>query len=133
MSSVTFEIIDPLVEEGEYMSPEDPGTSICMVGDMKEEIEMMKGKDDIVIENGEIMVLFNYPMDDHVFKIFPTKNKDYFTRGDLALSIGKKYQQIYEEQEIDGRYGWMWHSLGELVLHEVYYFENNTYKLGVDS
>ncbi len=158
MTSITFETVDPTEEPGEYMSIQDPGGCVYLTEDgLEESLRMMQNKDDIVIQKGQISVVFSYPLDkEYVLTLFASEGKDHFTRGDLARAVGTKYQQIYREEEestmivpetyaemnarlgnggimllnrvmTDGKWGIWGHCLGDLVLHEVR-FDNGHYR-----
>jgi len=106
-------------------------------------------KDEIVIEEDEIDVVFSYPLSSDFTFTFSAEGG--FTREEISNMIMKKYADIYQEEEdtsnieagnhekfvlnrnqTDGKYGIWGHGIGDLMLHSMMK-ENGKWSLGVDS
>lgn len=107
------------------------------------DINIMFDKDEIVIKENEIEILFDYPLDNPIS--IRTKSDRGFTRSDLLSIISDKYKQIYREEEssahqktvplnerkglinrnsTDGKYGICCHDLIDLDLGAIDVFKD---------
>lgn len=160
---ITFKVIDPDAQSGEWGSYEDPSCYIGLTEDSNDIDHIMRG-DDIVINKPDIRVVFSYPLEKkHIITLVPTNGQKVFTRKELARVIVLKYQEIYAEEDesteiipethanknlrenglhagllnrvtTNGKWGVWGHSLDDLLLHTVRYVEEeDLYTLGIDS
>lgn len=158
----TFTIVDEDAAAGDYRSAEDPSPYVS-IADPEEDIGLMRGADDHVVDAATIRVLYSYPFDTHGPTpeeqeaegwIFEEKapNGAFFTRADLARAVAARYCAIYAEEEestkvepgyipgmlnrnrTNGRYGIWGHDIGDLLLHTVEHDPvTGVYTLGIDS
>ena len=159
---VSFEIVDPEAAAGDYRSAGNPSPYVSLA-DPAEDIEMMRGADEVVVDRPSIRVLYSYPfgvpgpspleqaLDGWVFEEKAPGGKS-FTRADVAKAISDRYNAIYaEERETSGvaeryipgmlnraptfgKYHIWGHTLGDLLLHTIRYDAgHDVYDLGIDS
>lgn len=158
----TFAVVDEDAPAGEYRSAEDPSPYVS-ISDPEEDISLMRGADDRVVDAPTIRVLYSYPFDtagptpeekEAEGWIFEEKapNGRFFTRADLARAVAARYNAIYDEEakttavepgyipgmlnrnRTNGRYGIWGHDIGDLVLHTVEHDPvTGVYTLGIDS
>jgi hypothetical protein len=106
------------------------------------EIEYLIDADEIVIENAEITLNIDYPLNNPA-KFILKSAVNGFTKKQLIIEISKKYHEVYVEEEktaktktipidkregvinrneTDGIYGIWGHDIGDLVLSEIEVF-----------
>jgi hypothetical protein len=159
---IEFEIVDPKESKGDYMSAEDPGSTVS-IEDPTDDIRMMLNPGEKVLDAPSVRILYSYPLgtygpsdDEEKFRgwIFEEKspNGSYFTREDLVRVISNRYRHMYDEEEgntkaqmlpgllnrefTSGKYEIWGHNIGDLVLHTVMQepdAEPMLLKLGIDS
>lgn len=151
---VEFAVIFPKAKPGAYGSKEDPSPYVHLA-DPKDDIANMLEPDEIVIHKKKIRIKFDYPIDSEpVFLLEAPAGSAGFSRAQLAYTVSKIYQYIYEDEDkssqtiqknpglpnlvnrgtSDGRYGIWGHSLGDLDLGSVSYNPaEDLYSLSVDS
>ena len=122
--------------------------SYIHVADPDHDIKNQVDPDEIVINMNKIYVRYTYPLTNHVILEFTADNG--FTRAELAKKVCAGYKQIYDEEEISGKpgyirpgclnratshgpYGIWGHVIDDLVLYEVVQIQDNLFELGVDS
>jgi len=152
LKEIHFEFIDPSVEEGDYMSAEDPGIYFNLESPY-ETLQFLQNPEEIVIEDERITVEVNYPLDkSYMFPLFSPTEKG-FSRAELGLAISSLYRWIYDFEEqtsntptsnhsgillnrnkTTGYFGVWGHDLGDLVLSGVRYNEQKkAWVLDIDS
>ena len=151
---VTFAVILPKAKAGAYGSKEEPSPYVHLK-DPKDDIANMLEPDEIVVHKKKIYIKFDYPIDSEpVFILEAPQGSSGFSRAQIAYTVSKIYQYIYEEEDnssqttentsvfpnllnrgtSDGRYGISGHSLGDLDLHSMSYNPaEDLYSLSVDS
>src|SRR3989304_1902741 len=99
--TITFEFVDPDVEEGEYYSAEEPSPYFGLTQEkMDKNLRFLQNSNVVVINKPVIKVRFNYPLsDEHIIPLIPCDGKRYFTRETLGKTIALKYQEIYTDEE----------------------------------
>lgn len=149
---VTFDIVRPSSDPGSYGSKEDPSPFIYPC-DPTDDIAHTLNPNEIVIHKQKILVVFSYPLArEHIFLLEAPRGSSGFSRAEIALTISKVYQHIYNEEEkssqtiatnipgmynrttTQGRYGIWGHSLGELIIDSIYFDQNKgLYYLSISS
>ncbi len=149
---IEFKVVFSDAAQGEYGSTEDPSSYIHLC-DPTRDIEQMLNPDDIVINKKSIRVSVVYPLErEHIFPLKAPRGSSGFSRAQLARTISKLYQHIYDEEDrtspaivsnipgmlnrctTEGRYGLWGHGLEDLLLHTVSFDQlKDIYRLGIDS
>lgn len=104
------------------------------------EINNLIGKDEIVIDNGNVTLIIDYPLNNPVEVKIKSDNSNGFTRKELAQKISTEYNRIYKEEEesaktkttpiderqglinrnqTDGKYGIWGHDIDDLDLSAI--------------
>ena len=159
---IMFDIVDEDAVAGDYRSVEHPSPYVS-IADPEEDIGLMRGADDHVVEASTIRVLYSYPFGTTGPRreerkaggwIFEEKapNGAFFTRADLARAVSARYNAIYAEEEksteikpgyipgmlnrnrTNGRFGIWGHDIEDLLLTKVERDPvTGVYTLGIDS
>jgi hypothetical protein len=106
------------------------------------DLKNLIGKDDIVIPEGKVTVVIDYPLtNNYKFELLSKKG---FTREQLIKGISNEYYLLYDEEEksatvktipaknrkiynrnqTNGKYGIWGHDIGDLVLDEIQVYKN---------
>lgn len=119
--------------------------------DPTKSIEGQRFPNEIVIPMSEILIIFDYPLENAITFPYQGDCEGGFTRAHLARCVCTGYKRIYDEEEAavgdpgtvsshcmnratsHGPYGIWGHGLGDLVLHTVTQVGENIFTLGVDS
>jgi len=109
----------------------------------KEEISKLIGRNEIVINDTEVDLIIDYPLDIPFIGIL--KSEKGFTRGMLIQEISNRYREIYNEEEntatiktipidkrtemynrnqTDGKYGIWGHDIADLVLADILIYKS---------
>lgn len=99
--SITFKIVDPSVQSGEWCSSEDPSPYVGLTSTkLSESLKFLQNPDEVVINKNRIKVSFSYPLSDEtIIYLVSPDNDDNFTRSGLCRAIAETYQRIYDEEE----------------------------------
>jgi hypothetical protein len=157
-----FSVVDPEAPRGDHRSAEDPSPYVS-IEDPADDIALMQGADEKVVDRGSIRVLYSYPFGTAGPSaeeqkaggwIFEEAAPDgaAFTRADLARAVSARYNKIYDEEEAtsdvepqyipgmlnraptNGKYKIWGHVLGDLLLHTVSHDPAaDLYILGIES
>jgi hypothetical protein len=102
------------------------------LGVWEQEIKFLAKPDAVMVKKNRIRVLVAYPIRKPVlFDIHAQDPSIGFTRKELALNIGKMYDEVYANED---KYGVWGHLMGDLVLVGLEYDTvNDIYCLSVDS
>jgi hypothetical protein len=117
----------------------------------QEEINRLIDADKIVINEPEITLYIDYPLENPV-KFILKSNVDGFTKKQLALEISEKYHELYSKEEktaqvktipkdkrngvinrnqTDGKYGIWGHDISDLDLNSIEVYKNPDGKIQI--
>ncbi|MFN5982325.1 MAG: hypothetical protein ACK476_10725 [Fluviicola sp.] len=117
----------------------------------QEEINRLIDADKIVINEPEITLYIDYPLENPV-KFIIKSNVDGFTKKQLALEISEKYHELYSKEEktaqvktipkdkrngvinrnqTDGKYGIWGHDISDLDLNSIEVYKNPDGKIQI--
>lgn len=132
ISVIHFQVLASEEDAGDFPDGIIPWISI---EERENEKDRLINREEVVLQTGKAQVLIDYPLDNPIPLIL-VSDSETFSRWQLIDEIGKKYEEIYLEEEAsaeiktlpmnerrimnrnqtDGKYGIWGHDLGDLAI-----------------